>query len=68
MQQLHHYPSPQAFSHYKCETIHLMKDKIKDLNDVIQITEEYMEYYINYRPQKNLEGVTPYIYKQKCII
>lgn len=55
------------FSHYKCETIHIMNKKIKDLNDVKQITEEYMDYYINYRPQKNLEGLPPNIYKQRYI-
>lgn len=41
----------KVFGHYKCESIYLMKNKIKDLNDVEQITEEYMDYYINYRPQ-----------------
>ena len=55
------------FSHYKCETIYIMSKKIKDLNDVQQITEEYMDYYINYRPQKNLEGLPPSIYKQKYL-
>ena len=53
------------FSHYKCETIHIMSKKIKDLNDVIQITEEYMDYYINLRPQKILGGMPPRIYKQR---
>lgn len=53
------------FSHYKCETIHIMNKKIKDLNDVEQITREYMDYYINYRPQKKLGGVPPSIYKQR---
>ncbi len=52
------------FSHYKCESIHLMKKKIRDLNDVIQITEEYMDYYINHRPQEKLGGVPPSKYKQ----
>lgn len=52
------------FSHYKCETIHVMNKKIKDLNDVKQITEEYMDYYINFRPQKVLGGLPPSIYKQ----
>lgn len=52
------------FGHYKCETIHLMSKKIKDLNDVRQITEEYMDYYINYRPQKKLGGVPPSLYKK----
>lgn len=55
------------FSHYKCETIHIMKNKIKDLNDVKQITEEYMDYYINFRPQKELGGLPPSSYKQKAI-
>lgn len=53
------------FGHYKCETIYLMKNKIKDLNDVQQITEEYMNYYINYRPQKKFGGMPPNLYKQK---
>ncbi|WP_432663726.1 IS3 family transposase [Wukongibacter baidiensis] len=53
------------FSHYKCETIHIMNKKIKDLHDVKQITEEYMNYYINARPQKNLGGLPPSIYKKK---
>ncbi|QAT63304.1 hypothetical protein EQM13_17925 [Acidilutibacter cellobiosedens] len=48
------------FGHYKCESIYLMKNKIKDLNDVEQITEEYMDYYINYRPQKKFGGMPPY--------
>ena len=53
------------FGHYKCESIYLMKNKIKDLNDVEQITEEYMDYYINYRPQKKFGGMPPKLYKQK---
>jgi putative transposase len=52
------------FSHYKCETIYLMGKKIKDQNDVSELTEEYMDYYINYRPQKNLGGVPPRLYKE----
>ncbi len=44
------------FSHYKCETIYIMKKKIKNLNDVKQITEEYMDY-----------GVSPSFYKQKYL-
>lgn len=53
------------FSHYKSETIRIMNKKVKDLDDVQQITEEYMDYYINYRPQKKLGGVPPSAYKQK---
>lgn len=53
------------FSHYKCEAIHIMSRKIKNYNDVEAITDEYMDYYINQRPQKKLGGVPPSIYKQK---
>lgn len=55
------------FSHFKCETIYIMNKKLEDLNDVQQITEEYMDYYINYRPQKNLGGLPPSIYKQNHV-
>lgn len=51
------------FSHYKCETIKLMSRKIRDVGDVEQITNEYMDYYINYRPQKALGGLPPSAYK-----
>ncbi len=56
------------FSHYKCETIYIMNKKIENINDVNQITEEYMDYYINHRPQKSLGGITPSDYKQKYLI
>ena len=52
------------FSHFKCESIHLMKDKLEDEYDVKRITDEYMDYYINYRPQKFLGGMPPRTYKQ----
>jgi putative transposase len=55
------------FSHYKCETIHLMKNKVKTKNDVIQLTDEYMDYYINERPQKKLGGVPPSLYKENYL-
>ncbi len=44
--------------HFKCESIHLMKNKLEDEHDVRRITDEYMDYYINYRPQKFL-GACP---------
>jgi transposase InsO family protein len=53
------------FSHYKCESIYLMNKKIKDFNDVKQITEEYLDYYINDRPQKRLGGMSPSLYREK---
>ncbi|NLZ54187.1 MAG: IS3 family transposase [Thermoanaerobacteraceae bacterium] len=52
------------FSHYKCEAIYLMKNKIKNYEDVLEITEEYMYYYINERPQKKLGGLPPKVYKK----
>lgn len=55
------------FGHFKSETIHIMGRAIKDLNDVKQITEEYMDYYINDRPQKNLGGMPPRLFKQKLL-
>lgn len=55
------------FSHYKCETIHLMKERIKNKNDVFQITEEYLNYYINERPQKRLNGLPPKMYKEQYL-
>lgn len=55
------------FSHFKCETIHIMSKKIKDLNDVQEMTEEYMDYYINNRPQKKLGGMPPSTYKKNYI-
>ena len=45
------------FSHYKCETIYITNMKIKNIDDVKRITEEYMDYYINHRPQKLLGGM-----------
>lgn len=57
-------PAESFFSHYKCETIYLMRNQIKDINDVKQITEEYMNYYINERPQKALGGLSPKDYRQ----
>ena len=47
------------FSHFKCETIHLMKNRIQGFDDVKEIVEEYMEYYTNQRPQKALGGLSP---------
>lgn len=52
------------FSHYKCESIYLMSKKLKDVRDVEAVTKEYMDYYTNFRPQKNLGGVPPSLYKK----
>ncbi len=52
------------FGHFKCESIYLMKNKIENEHEVKQITDEYMDYYINHRPQKLLGGMPPRAYKQ----
>ena len=52
------------FAHLKSETIHLMKKRIKDLNEVERMIEQYMDYYINDRPQKALGGLSPRAYSQ----
>jgi len=44
---------------------YLAKKKIKDERDVEEITEEYMDYYTNLRPQKKLGGLPPSIYREK---
>ncbi len=41
------------FSHFKCESIYLMKNKIRYPKDVIDITEEYIDYYINIVLKRN---------------
>ncbi|QSX05595.1 DDE-type integrase/transposase/recombinase [Sedimentibacter sp. zth1] len=51
------------FSHFKCESIYIMKNKIRYPQDVINVTEEYTEYYTNFRPQKKLGGMTPISYR-----
>jgi len=55
------------FSHFKCETIHLMKNRIQGFHDVKEIVEEYMEYYTNQRPQKALGGLSPRAYREAYI-
>ncbi|TAH59672.1 MAG: IS3 family transposase [Fermentimonas caenicola] len=55
------------FSHFKCETIYIMNKKMKDIDDVLQITKEYMNYYINDRPQKALGGLSPSAYKKNYL-
>ncbi len=41
-----------------------MKNRIENEHNVKQITDEYMDYYINHRPQKILGGMPPRTYKQ----
>ena len=51
------------FSQYKCECIYLYKNRIKTPNDVEELTKEFFDYYINFRPQKRLDGLTPAQYR-----
>jgi len=50
------------FSHFKCETIKLMKKKLNNIHDVKRIVDNYMDYYINMRPQRKLGGLSPSSY------
>lgn len=52
------------FGHFKNETIHLMKRKIKDIDEVSEIVDEYMFYYTYDRPQRKLGGYPPGLYKK----
>ncbi|WP_371818625.1 IS3 family transposase [Sedimentibacter sp. zth1] len=40
-----------------------MKNEIRYSQDVINVTEEYIEYYTNFCPQKKLGGITPISYR-----
>lgn len=55
------------FSHFKCETIKLKKYHLKNIDEVIHIVNEYMDYYINHRPQKKLNGMSPYNFKKTAM-
>lgn len=52
-------PAESFFSMYKSECVYLQKSKTASEFNVKEITEEYLDYYINYRPQKRLGGLTP---------
>jgi len=54
------------FGHFKCESLYLRKkNSIQNLQDVIEMTEEYMDYYVNERPQKKLGNLPPSLYKKR---
>lgn len=52
------------FSHFKCDTIKLKKKLLGNVCDVVQIVNDYMDYYIHRRPQKNLNKMSPARYKK----
>lgn len=56
-------PAESFFSQYKCECIYPARSKLKNQSDVYEITKEYFDYYINFRPQKRLSGMTPKMYR-----
>lgn len=53
------------FGYFKSETLHLMRRRIKDINEIIEIVEDYMDHYIYDRPQKKLGSYPPGIFKKK---
>lgn len=52
-------PMESFFSHYKCETVYLLKQKVKNKQQLKEITDKYMDFYINDRPQSKLGGLPP---------
>ncbi len=53
------------FSHYKSETIYLLDKEVRDRKQLLEITAEYMEYYVDVRPQSRLGGLSPSHYIKK---
>jgi len=51
--------SESFFSHYKSETIYLLDKEVSGEKQLLEITGEYMEYYIDVRPQRRLGGLSP---------
>lgn len=58
-------PAESFFSNYKCECIYLAKTRLKSEHDVLEVTEDYLDYYINIRPQKRLGGLPPKVYREQ---
>lgn len=59
-------PAESFFSQFKCECIYLQKAKLTSQFNVKEITEEYLDYYINYRPQKRLDGLSPSMFRERA--
>ena len=55
------------FSHFKTEAIRPRRRSFKDIDEVKEIIDSYMEYYIHHRPQKRLFGLSPFKYKEKIL-
>lgn len=53
------------FSNYKCEEIYLYDRMLEDYNEVCDITEKYINYYNDYRPQVRLGGLHPLKYRDQ---
>lgn len=55
------------FSHFKTEAIRPRRKSFKDIDEVKEVINDYMEYYIHQRPQKKLLGLSPFKYKVKLL-
>jgi len=44
-----------------------MKRRLKDIHDVRRIVNNYMDYYINMRPQRKLGGLFPSSYMRLAL-
>lgn len=55
------------FSHFKTEAIRPRRRSFKNIEEVKEIIDNYMEYYIHQRPQKKLLGLSPFKYKEKML-
>ncbi len=50
------------FSHFKCEELYLYDRYLIDYNEVVDIANNYINYYNTYRSQKRLGGLPPVKY------
>lgn len=57
-------PAESFFSNYKCECIYLSRARLKGPADVKEVTEDYLDYYTNMRPQKRLCGLPPKAFRE----
>ena len=52
------------FSHFKTECIRIRKRALRSFMDVVEVVEEYIQYYNHERPQKLLRGLSPVAFRQ----
>lgn len=51
------------FGHFKCECVKLRKRALKTYEDVVNVVDEYMEFYNHHRPQLKLNKMAPVPYR-----